>query len=103
MPMDEQALVREVLYRAAALRAVREKRATRILAMLSGAACLVFVVALSLLLSHASPAEQTSLAAPYNAGLSSDAAWGGYALIGVVAFALGVVFTLFCVKRRDRK
>lgn len=87
---DEQ--LREILSRAEYIRLLRRNRAAEI-----GAACLcaALIIALSLVI----PLAKGELAEPSGsyASLIQNAPELGYVVIGVLAFALGVCFTLLCV------
>ena len=74
----------------------RDRRACR---MLSGAAGALFAVLVLVIALLPGKATVTSSGSVYGSFLLSQEA-GGYVLAAVIAFALGVVITLLCLRRR---
>ncbi len=90
--------VREVLRRSARISKKRERRVGTVLSC-AAAALFCALLAVTALLSGGSPAPAGTV---YGSSILSPSA-GGYVLIGVLAFALGVVVTLLCVRWREKR
>ncbi len=91
--------VREVLRRSARISKKRERRVGTVLSC-AAAALFCALLAVTALLSGGSPAPEGGTV--YGSSILSPSA-GGYVLIGVLAFALGVVVTLLCVRWREKR
>ena len=77
------------------------RRTRRACQALAGAACLLTVVLLVVIGMLPGRSGQASAESVYGSFLLSAEA-GGYVLAAVIAFALGVLVTLFCLKRRKK-
>jgi H+/Cl- antiporter ClcA len=63
------------------------------------AACLVLITGISVILPSVIPDHETAPSQNANYGtLFSDGEIGGYLLIGLVSFVLGIAVTLYCKK-----
>ena len=93
----EEALA-EIMRRSDQIIIRRDRRACRRLSGAAGALLTALVLVIALLPETAAPAYNGSV---YGSFLLSAEA-GGYVLAAVIAFALGVVITLLCLKQRQK-
>ncbi|MDL2238296.1 DUF4179 domain-containing protein [Christensenellaceae bacterium OttesenSCG-928-K19] len=96
-------ITKEVQRRIAELREQKTKRKGRIYAAVSVAACIVLVVGLAVALPNIVPDTSPESLDMYNATLLAGSGAGGYVLIGVIGFVLGVVVTLLFSKIKKDK
>lgn len=101
----DKEIAAEALRRAEGMRRARRSRQSRLFTGLAAAACLVLVVGLSFALSAVLPAQAPADAdgGLYSASLLLGSGVGGYVLVGVVGFALGVAVTLLARRLRGNK
>lgn len=101
----DKEIATEALRRAEELRRQTRKRQARLYVGVATAACLILVVGLSVTLSTMLPDadHQIGQANKYSATLLLSGGMGGYALMGVIGFMLGVVVTLMARKLRGGK
>ena len=100
MKRNSEELTDEIIRRALLLDSRDSKRKNRISTALFYAACLAFVVGLSVSVPLIIPDEALQEAASYqSATLFASGAVGGYVLVGVIAFIIGAAAMLFCVKK----
>ncbi len=83
-----------------AQQAARRRKQRRIAALATSGACIV-ITAFTMpqwtaKLALSTPTNHTSMGTYF-----TNTAWLGYVIMGIGAFALGVVFTLFCYKIKD--
>ena len=95
--LDES--MREVSARS---RRLRKKRSSEALSALSAATLALFIGLVASVRTAAGPPGAGDETSVFGAFVLPNAA-GGYILAGVIAFALGVVFTLLCIGIRKRK
>ena len=93
----EEALA-EIMRRSDQIMIRRDRRACRRLSGAAGALLTALVLVIALLPETAATAYNGSV---YGSFLLSAEA-GGYVLAAVIAFALGVVITLLCLKQRQK-
>jgi hypothetical protein len=92
--------VQEALRRAAWLRERRAAKRRRLSAVGAAAACLVVIAGLSFAIPGAVTGAGAVLTEGiYSASLFAGSAAGGYVIIGVIGFVLGVAITLFCRRK----
>jgi len=95
--MEVKEMREEILKRAGDYRRAEQKRA--LLALRSAAALLLVILCGSMVLL---PEGSPDLVGSGNYGtLAFGSELGGYVLIGILCFVLGMVITLIAVKRRD--
>jgi cobalamin biosynthesis protein CobD/CbiB len=101
----DRELAQEVLRRTETLRREKQKRSGRLYGILAATVCVVVVVGLSFALSAVMPNDVPvpGWQGAVSATLLLGAAAGGYALIGVIGFTLGVAVTLLCLWLRNRE
>lgn len=99
---DNRQVTREVERRIGELRTRRAKRKSRLYAATAIASCLALVVGLSLFLPGIVPESVPESSELYRGTLLADSSTGGYVLVGVLAFVLGVVVTLLIIRRREK-
>jgi putative copper export protein len=99
MKYDQEEAVREILKRKDAFLIRRVKKTIRSLSYASAAITAMLVAVVVRLTDMGNAWTDQSV---YGAFLLSKEA-GGYVLIGVLAFALGIVFTLLCMQSRKLK
>jgi hypothetical protein len=99
MKYDRDEALKEVLHRRDRLLIRRMKRTVRRLSYASAAITAVLVISVVQLTDISQTGTGFSV---YGAFLLSDEA-GGYVLTGVLAFVLGVVFTLLCIQTKKMK
>ena len=80
-----------------------EVKRSRIYSILAVAVCLAVVITLSIAVPSFPVEETAAMNNSDTATLFSGGAVGGYVLVGVIAFMLGVFAALFCVKTRRNK
>lgn len=99
---SDRDIAREALRRVEGLSHKHAARRRTLLSASAAAAALILVVGVSLLIPNAVPSgiTKTSLGV---ATLSTGEAAGGYVLVGVIAFVLGVVVTIFCLRQSGNK
>ncbi len=90
--------VREILRRSDKISKKRERRARNVISSAS-ATLFCALLAVTALLSGGSAAREGTA---YGAFILSPSV-GGYVLLGVLAFALGVAVTLLCVRYRGKR
>lgn len=100
---DNKDVTREVERRAAGLRAQNARRSSVLYAIAAVASCVILIVALAFAMPGIVPESFPEASGLYSATLLVDSSAGGYVLIGVVGFVLGVVVTLFCVQYGKKK
>ncbi len=83
-------------------RRLRKKHSTETLGALTAATLALFVGLVVSVSAAAGPPEAGGEISVFGAFVLPSAA-GGYILAGVIAFALGAVFTLLCISIRKRK
>ena len=104
MKRSSEEITDEVFRRAERLDKQDEKRKNRIYAALSFAACLAFMVGLSVSVPLFITDEALQSTAGYQtATIFASGAVGGYVLVGVMAFVFGAAAMLFCVKKFGKK
>ena len=104
MKRTSEEITDEILHRAQLLDMQDTKRKNRIYSALSLAACLVFVVGLSLSVPLLISDEALQGAESYQtATLYASGAVGEYVLVAVLAFTAGGAVMLFCTKRFGKK
>ena len=81
---------------------MREKR-RKIYSIVTVAACLAVVIGLAIIVPSIPAEDAATIENTATGTLFSGSAVGGYVLVGVIAFMLGVIATLFCVKMRRKK
>ena len=91
--------LQEVRSRSRLIRRRREKRILRNLAAGSATLCAALVAVVGTRIHRLDAGGNTSL---FGAFVLPDSA-GGYVLAGVIAFFAGVVFTLLCIRWRERR
>ena len=100
MKRNSREITDEILRRVESLDNRETKRKNRICSALSLAACLAFIVGLSLSVPLLISEETLQGTAGYQtATLFASGAVGGYVLVGVAAFIIGGAAMLFCMKR----
>jgi hypothetical protein len=98
---SDKEIAREALKRAAVIREARARKKRRVYAVCCTAACLAVIVGLSFAL----PMINTDAAIPdgiYSATLFAGSAAGGFVIIGIIGFVLGVAVTLFFVRKQKK-
>ena len=104
MKRSSEEITDEVFRRAELLDKQDTKRKNRIQSALSLAACLAFVVALSVSVPLFISDEVLQPTAGYQtATLFASGVVGGYVLVGVMAFVFGAAAMLFCAKKFGKK
>ena len=104
MKRNNVELTDEILRRALLLDSRDAKRKKRIYSALSIAACLAFVVGLSMSIPIFLSDEVLQAATVYQtATLFASGAVGGYVLVGVAAFIIGGAAMLLCINRFGKK
>ena len=104
MKRNNVELTDEILRRVELLDSRDAKRKNRIYFALSLAACIAFVVGLSVSVPILISDEVLQVEAGYQtATLFASGAVGGYVLVGVVAFVIGGAAMFFCMKRFGKK
>jgi len=104
MKRNSKEITDEILRRALVLDRRNIKYKNRVCSALSLAACLVFVVGLSLSVPLLVSDETLQGMAEYQtATLFASGTVGGYVLVGVAAFIVGGAAMLFCVKKFGKK
>ena len=93
----EEALV-EIMRRSDQIMIRRDRRACRRLSGAAGALLTALVLVIALLPETAA----TAYNGPVYGSFLLSAEAGGYVLAAVIAFALGVVITLLCLKQRQK-
>ena len=104
MIRNNEEITDEILRRTLLLDSRDAKRKSRICFALTLAACLAFIIGLSLSVPLLSSNETLQGTAGYQtATLFASGAVGGYVLVGVAAFIIGGAAMLFCMKRFEKK
>lgn len=88
----------EILKRSEKIREKRRRRNERLLAGASGMLLIVLIVSITLLAGYTVNPATDSVMGSFL--LSAEA--GGYILVAVLAFALGIAVTFLCLKIRER-
>lgn len=96
--MDNKEVSKEVERRANGLRKKIRKRKNGLYIAASTVSCIVLVVGLAAVLQGIMPEQPPESTGLYSATLLADSSVGGYILVGVASFVLGVAVTLMCVK-----
>ncbi len=91
-------ITEEVLRRA---RVLKRKRAHR--RMLTSISCGICAIVVALLVTYQAEAPAKLKESPYIATIYDDANLGGYILVGIAMFAIGVAVTFLCMKHANRK
>lgn len=99
MKYDRAETLREVLRRRDILLKKRRRRAIQSLSCLSLALTAMLLTTIRQLADPGAAGVDGSAASVYGSFLLSDEA-GGYVLVGVAAFVLGIVFTFLCLRLR---
>ena len=88
--------------RAAVLERERRTRMARVLSVSAAAACLVMIIGLSFYVPTVTGTmDSSSIAGGMNASLFADAGALGYVVVGILAFALGILITMLCFHLKD--
>ena len=100
--------VRLVMERADEINDEKEKRKNRLMYAGLATACLVLLTGLTFLISYLSGAAADQMAEgtwPYGnqASVFASGNAGGYIVIAVLAFILGVAVTLFCIRHQKKR
>jgi formate hydrogenlyase subunit 3/multisubunit Na+/H+ antiporter MnhD subunit len=89
----------EALRRAEIIRGKRASIRRKVRGAFYIVACLVLITGISVLLPFVIPDHETAPSQNANYGtLFSDSEIGGYLLIGLISFVLGIAVTLYCKK-----
>ena len=99
MRYDSETAFREILRRGEALRKRKERRTIQALSAASAALLILMILSVQVLPPEGSAEGMRSV---YGAFLLPAEA-GGYVLAAVVAFAVGAVVTVACIRYRDKK
>ena len=102
---DNKELAEAVMRRAAEIRLEKTKRRNRVYTVFAAATCIALVAGLSIGVSSILPGAYTASAPPepYSGTLIVGSEAGGYVIVAIAAFALGICFTLLCLKLMVRK
>lgn len=95
---SHEEIAQEALRRAALMKERREAKKRSLYAAYLAVACLALTIALAFIL----PTMNASIATPegvYGAAMFVENRTGGYALIGIIGFALGAAVTLYSVHK----
>ena len=97
MQRNSQEIADEILRRVEIANKKEAAKKKKIYSVLAMAVCLALVIGLSFVI----PVLITDSVTPdangtYSAAMFADGRLGGYAIIGVIGFALGVTVTIFC-------
>jgi len=97
---DSKEIAERALARAEIIKQERAARKRKIYNAVSVAACLLLIVGMSFIIPKDVP-DSFVLDTPgaVSATLLAGEAIGGYVLIGVIGFVLGVAVTVFCMKK----
>ena len=96
MRYDKDAALKEVLQRSEKIKQKRERRVSQLLSSVTAFLSVALLVAFAGLIG---PAELEQAGSAYGSFMLSREA-GGYVLVAVIAFTIGVIVTMLAEKRR---
>ncbi|MCL1983430.1 MAG: hypothetical protein FWG53_10160 [Clostridiales bacterium] len=97
---SNEEIAAEALRRSAASREKKAVRRQRVYAMSAACACIAVIVGLSLLLPSMPESVVSGMPSTAGAAVLAGSGAGGYVLMGIIGFVLGVAAVLISIKAK---